>query len=303
MKRLIQVILFIGATFALISCESNNSSSLSRNPSSYVKISEIYLPVSDFPTQGTKKSNPNLSVQEENQLSPHLEDSYSINAQTEIPSTSSLTYDIDMSTPNTPSLSQVDYNKEFDLLISEWKSASNNFKSGNYTEDSMLSFSFYDMSDSSSAKAYYALYDIDDNGTVELILRKENNYEDIIAYIFTIKDDKAINIFGNDGQRGLREVPWSRTGSSYILNNGLIDSLGGNYAIYRMTDDGYSVAKIASSEPYDYSDMANLAVAKWVYYANKEQVDYDIYVQYLNDQGYMLEGSNILAIIDWVDLD
>ena len=159
------------------------------------------------------------------------------------------------------------------------------------------------MSDTKSAKGYYALYDIDGNGTPELILRKANNDEDIIAYIFTIKDDKTVNIFGYDSVGNLSEVPWSRVGSSYILSNGIIDSMNGDYAIYKIADDGCSVVEVASSEPYDYPDMANLADAKWRYYANGVPVDYDAYVQNLKEHGYTEGGDNDSAIIDWVSLD
>ncbi len=196
-----------------------------------------------------------------------------------------------------------DYIKVYDSLIVEWKSALSSFKSGDYSWDGMLSFGFYDMSDTKSAKGYYALYDIDGNGTPELILRKANNDEDIIAYIFTIKDDKTVNIFGYDSVGNLSEVPWSRVGSSYILSNGIIDSMNGDYAIYKIADDGCSVVEVASSEPYDYPDMANLADAKWRYYANGVPVDYDAYVQNLKEHGYTEGGDNDSAIIDWVSLD
>ncbi len=196
-----------------------------------------------------------------------------------------------------------DYIKVYDSLIIEWKSALNNLKSGNDSGTDTLSFHFYDMNDSNNAKAYYALYDIDGNGTPELILRKTSNYEDIIAYIFTIKDNKTINIFGYDSVGNLSEVPWSRVGSSDILSNGLIDSINGDYTIYKIADDGCSVVEVASSEPYDYPDMANLADAKWRYYANSVQVNYDSYVQYLKEHGYTEGGDNALAIINWVSLD
>lgn len=191
--------------------------------------------------------------------------------------------------------------KLYHPLINEWKSAFNNFISGNYNRNEKLSFSFYSMS-LKNPQAYYALYDIDGNGTPELILRKVDSYEDIIAYIFTIKDGEAINIFGNDFMGRLREVPWSRHGASVILSNGLIDSTNGDFTIYKMTDDGYDVAEFASMEPYDYPDEASLALAKWRYYVNYEQVDYDTYDQYLNLHGYKIDRNNELAKIDWVAL-
>jgi len=196
----------------------------------------------------------------------------------------------------------IDYDKAYASLIAEWKSALNDYKSGNFAENSMLSFSFYDMGDSNSVKAYYALYDIDGNGTPELILRKTNSYEDIIAYIFSIKDGKAINIFGYDAIGDLREVPWSRDGASAILSNGLIDSMDGDYAIYRIADDGCSVTQVASKEPYDYPDEASLAEAEWRYRINGEQVKYGFYVQYLKELGYTIDGDNASAIIDWVNI-
>ncbi len=194
-------------------------------------------------------------------------------------------------------------NMAYNLLISEWESAFSYFASEDDTKNSLLSFSFYDMSVANSVKAYYALNDIDGNGIMELILRKTNGYEDIIAYIFTMKGDKAINIFGNDSQNNLHEVPWSRVGSCDILSNGLIDCSNGDFAIYRITNDGYGIVRIAYSEPYDYPDMARLADAKWRYYINDVQVDYDFYVRHLNEQGYIVDGNNTLAEIDWVALD
>ncbi|MCL2767120.1 MAG: hypothetical protein FWE49_00090, partial [Synergistaceae bacterium] len=100
----------------------------------------------------------------------------------------------------------------------------------------------------------------------------------------------------------LREVPWSREGSSVILSNGLIDSMEGDYTIYRIADDGYSVAAVASSNPYDYPDEASRAEAEWRYYINGELVDYDFYVQSLNKRGYVVGGDNALAVIDWVNI-
>ena len=193
------------------------------------------------------------------------------------------------------------YRKTYDALIAEWKSALNKYKNQGYAAGEMLNF-FYDSGDD-SVKADYALYDIDGNGTVELILRKRNRYEDIIAYIFSIKDGKPINVFGYDKDGLPIEVPWSRAGSSVILANGLIDSIGGGYAIYKIAENGYTVTRIAYSEPYDYPDEANLAEAEWRYYANGEQVSYDFYVQYLNEQGYSMEANNAPAVIHWENIE
>lgn len=192
----------------------------------------------------------------------------------------------------------IDYNS----LILEWEAARNTFANGNYTGTEMLSFSFYNMSPSDCVKAYYALYDIDGNGTQELILRKVNSHEDIIAYIFTTKDSESINLFGYDDQGAWCEVPWSRVGSSNILSNGLIDSINGDYAIYKIDDSGFDLRKIVSREPYDYPDEANLALAKWRYYADNTQVDYDDYIQHLEEHGYAVNENNTLASIDWIEL-
>ncbi|MCL2462559.1 MAG: hypothetical protein FWF44_07830 [Defluviitaleaceae bacterium] len=196
------------------------------------------------------------------------------------------------------------YDKAYAPIIAEWKLALykliNDGDPGN-PYDGDLSFQFYD-NDTSPVEAYYALYDIDGNGTPELILRKVKGYEDIIAYIFSIKDGKAVDIFGNDDfYGGPKEVPWSRVSSSSILSNGLIDSMYGN--IYKIADDGCSVAELASCEPYDYPDEADLAEAKWKYYINNVQVDYDFYVQYLSEHGYLVGGNNTLAIIDWININ
>ncbi|MCL1875560.1 MAG: hypothetical protein FWF87_04810 [Synergistaceae bacterium] len=197
-------------------------------------------------------------------------------------------------------------NEEYKGVLAEWESSYTKAVNERDADSGGLSFEFYDMSDLGSAKAYYALYDIDGNGIPELILRKTSSYEDIIAYIFTIKNGKAVNIFGYYGkdfsymEGKPREVPWSRAGSSVILSSGLIDSTDGDYAVYRIADDGYSVIKFASSEPYDYPDEASLDEAEWRYYANNKQVDYDAYVRHLNEHGYKIGGNNTRAKIDWV---
>jgi hypothetical protein len=188
--------------------------------------------------------------------------------------------------------------KVYESLIVEWKSAMDNMKIGNYLENDELDFSFYDNSGRDSFEAYYALHDIDGNGVKELILNKRSKYEDIIAYIFTLKDGKPVNVFGYSKNGIPTEVPWSRNGSSRILENGLIDSREGNDAIYRIAGDGYSVKRIAHSEPGDYPDEASRAEAVWRYFVNDKRVDYDSYVQYLKKQGYSFDGNNKMNI-DW----
>ena len=200
----------------------------------------------------------------------------------------------------TETKSEMDYYKAYDGIIAEWKSAFEKATDEGVPYSGDLSFDFYSMDDLTSAKAFYAVYDIDGNGMPELILRKENGYEDIIAYIFAIKDGNAVNIFGYDEEGHPREVPWSRVGSSAVLSNGLIDCMSGDYSIYRIADDGYSVTKVASSKPYDYPDEAGLAEAKWRYYIDNTQVDYDGYIQYLDTQGYTTNG---LAMMDWETVD
>jgi len=174
----------------------------------------------------------------------------------------------------------IDNNKTYADLITEWKTTN---ELEGYT-------------------AYYALYDIDGNGIKELILRKENDYDDVIEYIYSIKDSKPINVFGYSGNGEPIEVPWSRYGSSVILNNGLIDSIAGDYSIYKIADDGYTAIMIAKAEPYDYPDEASKAEAKWRYFIGDRWVDdYDIYAKYLDELGYNYEG-NIEANIDWLKL-
>jgi len=198
--------------------------------------------------------------------------------------------------------SNEDFLKVYAPLITEWSSALNELKSKGYTESGTLSFDFYDRDQPDSAKAYYALYDIDANGTPELILRKENKYEDIIAYIFSIKDGKPINIFGDEIYGAPREVPWSRDGASAILSNGLIDSMADDGSIYRISEDGCGVTEVASRKPNNYPDEAGSAKAEWRYYINGAQVEYDFYVRYLSELGYVLYGDNALAKIDWVEI-
>jgi len=211
----------------------------------------------------------------------------------------------DRVTPEPANDTNIDYYmKLYDSLITEWKSALSNAMNGGNPYSENLVFDFYYMGDPGSVKAYYALYDIDGNGIPELILRKETmgDSEGIIAYIFTIKDDIAVNVFGYyDGKPS--QVPWSRYGSSTILSNGLIDSRYGDYSIYKIADDGCTAVAIARYEPYDYENEASLADAKWRYYVNTTQVDYNAYVQYLNTQGYTIGGNNTLAIINWIDIE
>ncbi|MDR0490791.1 MAG: hypothetical protein LBH28_06065 [Oscillospiraceae bacterium] len=203
---------------------------------------------------------------------------------------------------STDSHDEYDFGRIYEPILAGWKSAYKKAMNGGNPYSEEYSFRFYSGENPDSTKAYYAFYDIDGNGIPELILRKQCDYEDIIAYIFSIQDGKAVDIFGYDlshPEISPREVPWSRAGSSDILSNGLIDCTSGDYSIYRIADDGCSVAKIASSEPYDYPDMAHLAEAKWRYYTNGTLVDYDVYAQYLKTQGYSTSGDNTLAIIYW----
>ena len=204
-------------------------------------------------------------------------------------------------TLETPSL-VLDFIKIYEPVITGWKLAYENVINGDGPYSEGFSFCFYNGDSLESTKAYYAFYDIDGNGIPELILRKECEYEDIIAYIFSIKDGIAVNIFGYDDMEYPREVPWSRDGSSFLLNNGFIDSINGNYTIYSISGDGCSVTEVASCEPYDYPDEAGLAEAKWRFYINGTQVEYDEYVQYLSEQGYAVDGSNTLATIEWENL-
>ena len=150
-----------------------------------------------------------------------------------------------------------DYFEIYAPLLEEWESAYIGVINGGNPYDWSLYIDFYDMGDLSSVKAYYALHDIDDNGIPELVLRKESAYEDIIAYIFTVKDDSIVNIFGENYFGDQAEVPWSRVGSSIILSSGLIDSTAGDYCIYRIADDGCTAIRVAQSEPYDYADEAS----------------------------------------------
>jgi len=215
-------------------------------------------------TAGVSASNDNMLV--EDNSTPMVK----TDINTPDPSSSSLeTSDVDKITPEAGNKEKIDYGRIYDPIIAEWKSAYENVidEDKPYSEDA-LSFSFYDMDNIHSISAYYALYDIDGNGIMELILRKESSFEDIISYIFSINNGKAVNIFGYDDSGIPIEVPWSRVGASDVLSNGLIDCIAGDYAIYRITDDGCHVTKIASSDPYDYPDEASLADAKWNFYIN-----------------------------------
>ncbi|MDR2939730.1 MAG: tetratricopeptide repeat protein [Clostridiales bacterium] len=188
----------------------------------------------------------------------------------------------------------------YDTLLAEWQSAANRYINNTGTMNEIFDFGFYSNSPS-SFKTYHSFYDIDDNGITELLLKKQNGHgEDIIAYIFSIKGGEPVNLFGyNDG--GLPyEVPWSRVGSCKILDNGLIDCGDGNYTIYKIADNGYSVKELASTEPYGYPDEANKAKAKWRNYINGEEVGYDFYVQFLEQNGYTINRDNILADISWI---
>ena len=201
------------------------------------------------------------------------------------------------------STADIDYYTIYEPIIAGWRSAYQNALSGSGTFDEAFSFSFYSGDSPDNMKAYYAIYDIDGNGIPELILRKECRYEDIIAYIYSSSDGTACNIFGYDDEGFPREVPWSRVGASIILSTGLIDSNNGDYAIYNIAADGCSAEKIASCEPYNYPDEASLAQAEWRYYVYDTQVDYDEYVRFLDTQGYVVNGDNAPAAIEWRSAD
>jgi len=176
---------------------------------------------------------------------------------------------------------EIDYNKAYSALITEWKN--------NNDANSTVS---------------YALFDIDGNGIEELILVHHllaYGY-DGIAHIYTLKDGKPINLFGYDENNTPNEVPWSRYGSIEILANGLIDSMNGDYSIYKIAEDGCSVIRIAKTEPYDYEDEASRAEASWRYYVMGEIVNGETYFEFLNEQGYMDE-SDAEANIDWKIID
>ncbi|MCL2060532.1 MAG: S-layer homology domain-containing protein, partial [Oscillospiraceae bacterium] len=195
------------------------------------------------------------------------------------------------------------YYSVYESLIAEWKLTRENHISSDYIAEGMFSFYFYSGSgDFDSYKAYYALYDIDGNGVPELILRKQNKSEDIIAYIYVIKDGKPINLFGyydnGSGNESPNEVPWARTGTSSILTNGYIDSTIADYCVYKINEDGYSLIKVTDAVPYDYPDMAGLAEAKWRYYINGIEVEYDEHKKYLDEQVKLNSGNDAYNIIN-----
>jgi len=195
-----------------------------------------------------------------------------------------------------------DYYGSYDSVISEWKEALNRYINDEHMGKDIFDFGFYS-GYANSIKTYYALYDIDGNGVVELLLKKQNKYEDIVAYIYTIKNGEPISLFGYNSEGLPNEVPWSRVGSSKILDTGLIDCYDGDYTVYKIAENGYSVIKFASAQPYDYPDEANKAEAKWKFYINEIEVEYDFYVQCLNEQMYTENRINILANIDWKGID
>lgn len=74
--------------------------------------------------------------------------------------------------------------RTYDDLIKEWAFEWTNHINRIEMEKELFSFQFYAYSGSTTA--YYALYDIDKNGVNELLLKRYNGGEDIIAYIFTL---------------------------------------------------------------------------------------------------------------------
>ena len=149
---------------------------------------------------------------------------------------------------------------------------------------------------------YFAIYDIDKNGVPELLVKiAYNEYNVFFSYIYTIQDSLPILLF---------EPPYSRHGSSVILSNGLIDATAGDYSIYKITEDGYNVSKIAHAEPYfappmkyewggEGGEIASSNLAKWRYYVNNSEVSLEYYVEYLEEQSYIVNGENIEAEIEW----
>lgn len=276
-KRIFVILLasVLALCFVLVACKSNNDLT--------------YTPVQDdstlviFVTDNASANNENTSARD-NSIPEATQD----NGNRIMPETGNET--------------ENDYFESYRDLITEWKAALNRYINDGYTINDTFDFCFYNGC-TNSLKTYYALYDIDGNGITELLLKKQNEYEDIIAYIFTIKDDEPINLFGYSDEGLPREVPWSRAGSGKILNNGLIDCCDGDYTIYKIAESGYSVIKFASAQPYDYSDEAGKAEAKWKFYIDETEVDYDFYVQRLGEQGYMVNGNNTLANIDWKSVD
>ena len=194
------------------------------------------------------------------------------------------------------------YDQSYETLIAEWKATLYRYKRGEYDRDRMLSLDLYSYDSVDLVKYYYALYDIDGNGVSELILNKQDTDENIVAYIFTMKEERPVNIFGYDDDGKPKQVPWSRAGGSYILETGLIDSSNGDYAIYKMSDDGYFAEKIADAEPYDYVDQASLGEGQWRHYVNGVETDTDTYIQYLKDLGYEMGRNNALAEIEWIEI-
>jgi len=208
----------------------------------------------------------------------------------------------DKTTLETGNGTKGDFFEPYDNLITEWKAALHRHINDGYTGNDIFNFWFYN-GYTNSIKTYYGLYDIDGNGIIEILFKKQNKSEDIIAYIFTLKDGEPINLFGYTDEGLPREVPRSRAGSSKILANGLIDCNNGDYSIYKIDENGYSVNKFASARPYDYPNEANKAEAKWKYYINETEADYDFYAQCLDEQGYMPNKNDVLANIDWKSID
>ena len=242
-----------------------------------------------------------IAIDTGKEYTPAIDDSGNATA-----STSTTTPDDAGKTPsgtNNINMTTDDYLEVYGELLATWKSDLKKHNNDEQVFGMTFEFWFYN-GYSDDVKTYYALYDIDGNGVKELLLKKKDNagYEEILAYIFTLKDGKPISLFGYEDSGVPREVPWSRVGSGEILINGLIDCYYADYKIYQIADNGYSLVVLAYAEPYDYPDEAGLAEAKWRHYIYGDEVDYDYYKQYLADLDYEVNGKVILADIDWVSI-
>jgi len=134
---------------------------------------------------------------------------------------------------------RIDFDEAYKPTINFWKSELEQVRNGESY------FDFYSGGDPANQRVYYALYDIDNNGIQELLIKRTADYEEIISDVYSInvRTSEVVHVF---------ELPWSRVGGSEILKSGLIDATADDYGIYKLGDDGISIIKIAYSEPYDY---------------------------------------------------